>query len=74
MSINLNAASVRELTQLPRIAADKARKIVHYREVRKGFRDWDDVGRTPGSTSGPCTPRPRWPCGRPWARTPSITP
>lgn len=51
MSINLNAASVRELTQLPRIAADKARKIVHYREVRKGFRDWDDVGRTPGITS-----------------------
>jgi hypothetical protein len=51
MSINLNAASARELTQLPRIAADKARKIVHYREVRKGFRDWDEVGRRPGITS-----------------------
>jgi hypothetical protein len=24
---------------------------VRYREVRKGFRDWDDVGRTPGITS-----------------------
>lgn len=51
MSINLNAASARELTQLPRIGADKARKIVRYREVRRGFRDWDDVGRTPGITS-----------------------
>jgi competence ComEA-like helix-hairpin-helix protein len=48
--MNLNSASARELTQLPRIGADKARRIVHYRAVRKGFRDWADFASTPGIT------------------------
>ncbi len=48
--MNLNIATQRELTQLPRIGADKARKIVRYRAVRKGFRDWADFARTPGIT------------------------
>ena len=48
--INLNAASEHELTQLPRIGADKARRIVHHRAVRKGFRDWADFAETPGIT------------------------
>jgi len=48
--INLNAASQHELTQLPRIGADKARRIVHQRAVRKGFRDWADFAETPGVT------------------------
>ena len=48
--INLNAASEHELTQLPRIGVDKARRIVHYRAVRKGFRDWADFAETPGIT------------------------
>ncbi|MEK6717702.1 MAG: helix-hairpin-helix domain-containing protein [candidate division NC10 bacterium] len=47
-AMNLNSASERELTQLPRIGADKARRIVHYRAIRKGFRDWADFARTPG--------------------------
>jgi len=46
--MNLNAVSEHELTQLPRIGVDKARKIVHYRAIRKGFRDWDDFAGTPG--------------------------
>lgn len=46
--IDLNTASVRELTQLPRVGIDKARRIVRYRAVRKGFRDWDDFGRVSG--------------------------
>jgi len=46
--LNLNRASVYELTQLPRIGADKARRIVHCRAIRKGFRDWEDFGRTLG--------------------------
>jgi DNA uptake protein ComE-like DNA-binding protein len=46
--VNLNTASEQELTQLPRIGVDKARKIVHYRGVRKGFRDWADFAETPG--------------------------
>ncbi len=45
---NLNSASEQELTQLPRIGADKARRIVHYRAMRKGFRDWADFAHSPG--------------------------
>lgn len=48
--IDLNSASERELTQLPRVGADKARRIVHYRAVRKGFRDWADFASTLGIT------------------------
>ena len=48
--MNLNAASEHELTQLPRIGADKARKIVHRRAIREGFRDWTDFASTPGIT------------------------
>lgn len=40
--IDVNTASESELTQLPRIGADKARRIVHCRALRKGFRDWTD--------------------------------
>lgn len=50
LRINLNAASEHELTQLPRIGVDKARRIVHYRTIRKGFRDWADFSETPGIT------------------------
>ena len=49
--INLNAAAEHELTQLPRIGVDKARRIVHHRTQRKGFRDWDDFAETPGITA-----------------------
>jgi len=49
--INLNAASEHQLTQLPRIGVDKARRIVHHRTERKGFRDWDDFAETPGITA-----------------------
>ncbi len=41
--VNLNSASERELTQLPRIGVDRAKKIVHCRAIRRGFRDWDDL-------------------------------
>jgi DNA uptake protein ComE-like DNA-binding protein len=50
-TMNLNSASERELTQLPRIGADKARRIVQYRAIRKGFRDWADFASTPGITA-----------------------
>lgn len=50
MPINLNSVDVHELTQLPRIGVDKARRIVHYRAIRKGFRDWADFARIPGMT------------------------
>jgi hypothetical protein len=46
--IDLNVATEHELTQLPRIGSDKARRIVHYRAIRKGFRDWADFATTPG--------------------------
>jgi len=46
--IDLNVASERELTQLPRVGVDKARKIVHHRTLRRGFRDWNDFAGTPG--------------------------
>lgn len=46
--ININDASEHELTQLPRIGADMARRIVHYRAIRKGFRDWEDFAGTTG--------------------------
>ncbi len=48
MRINLNSAGEHELTQLPRSGIDRARKIVHQRTLRKGFRDWEDFARTPG--------------------------
>ncbi len=50
-AMNLNSATERELTQLPRIGADKARRIVRYRAIRKGFRDWADFASTPGITA-----------------------
>lgn len=50
ITMNLNSASERELTQLPRIGADKARRIVQYRAIRKGFRDWADFASTPRIT------------------------
>ncbi|GEM_PF-6875131 len=50
-AMNLNSATERELTQLPRIGADKARRIVRYRAIRKGFRDWADFAGTPGITA-----------------------
>jgi hypothetical protein len=46
--VNLNTATEHELTQLPRIGVDKARRIVRHRAERKGFRDWDDFAATPG--------------------------
>jgi len=46
--VNLNSASERELTQLPRIGADKARRIVHYQAIRRGFRDWVDFAAAVG--------------------------
>jgi hypothetical protein len=46
--IDLNVASERELTQLPRVGVDKARRIVHHRALRRGFRDWSDFAGTPG--------------------------
>jgi hypothetical protein len=46
--IDLNAASEHELTQLPRIGANTARRIVHLRTMRKGFRDWPDFAKTVG--------------------------
>jgi hypothetical protein len=48
--VNLNSAGARELTQLPHIGADKARRIVRCRATRRGFRDWADFARTPGIT------------------------
>lgn len=48
--LNLNSAGEHELTQLPHVGADKARRIVHFRAIRKGFRDWADLARTPGIT------------------------
>lgn len=45
---DLNRASQRELTQLPRIGADMARRIVRYRVLRRGFRDWADFAQIPG--------------------------
>jgi hypothetical protein len=46
--VNLNAASEHDLTQLPRIGTDTARRIVHHRATRKGFRDWADFAETLG--------------------------
>lgn len=48
--MNLNSASHWELTQLPRMGADRTRRIVRYRAIRKGFPDWADFARTPGTT------------------------
>ena len=49
--MNLNSATEKELTQLPCIGADKARRIVRYRATRRGFRDWADFARRPGITA-----------------------
>lgn len=46
--INLNSAEEHELTQLPAIGADKAKRIILGRTIRKGFRDWEDFARTSG--------------------------
>lgn len=46
--IDLNAAGERELTQLPHVGVDRARKIIHRRAIRRGFRDWEDFAETLG--------------------------
>jgi hypothetical protein len=46
--LDLNAAAVRELTQLPGVGVDTARRIVARRAARRGFRDWSDFAATPG--------------------------
>jgi len=46
--IDLNAAGEQELTQLPHVGVDRARKIVHCRAIRKGFRDWADFTEAVG--------------------------
>jgi hypothetical protein len=50
--IDLNAASERELTQLPHVGVDRARKIVHCRAIRQGFRDWADFAESLGLAEG----------------------
>ncbi len=50
--MNLNSASHWELTQLPRMGADRTRRIVRYGATRKGFPDWAAFARTP-LTTGP---------------------
>ena len=54
-AMNLNSATEQELTQLPRVGADKARRIVRYRAIRQGFRDWADFGGTRGITAADVT-------------------
>jgi len=46
--INLNDASVEELTALPGIGAGRARAIVEYRETRGGFDSVDDITNVSG--------------------------
>jgi hypothetical protein len=46
--LNVNSASEGELSQLPRVGADTARRIVHYRAIRRGFRDWGDFAAVLG--------------------------
>lgn len=46
--MNLNTAAAGDLTQLPRVGADKARRIARRRASRRGFRNWADFARTPG--------------------------
>ena len=48
--IDLNTASEGELTQLPHVGVDRARKIIRCRAVRQGFRDWEDFAETLGLT------------------------
>jgi len=44
--IDINSAREEDLTQLPRIGADRARHIINHRTIRKGFRDWEDFAET----------------------------
>ena len=44
--IDINSAREEDLTQLPRIGADRARHIIRHRMIRKGFRDWQDFAET----------------------------
>lgn len=46
--IDLNVASEGELTQLPHVGVDRARKIIHCRAIRKGFHDWADFAESLG--------------------------
>ncbi len=48
--MNLNTASRQELTQLPRIGADTARRIIAARRIHRRFRSWADVARIRGIT------------------------
>jgi predicted DNA-binding helix-hairpin-helix protein len=49
--IDINSAREEELTQLPRVGADTAKHIIHHRQLRKGFRDWDDFAESLGIAS-----------------------
>ncbi|MDP7422769.1 MAG: helix-hairpin-helix domain-containing protein, partial [bacterium] len=45
--ININKASVRELTQLPRIGKGTAEKIIKYREENNGFKGIEEIMEVP---------------------------
>jgi len=46
--INLNTATVRELESLPGIGPALARRIVEFREKRRGFRRVEELLAVPG--------------------------
>jgi len=46
--INLNTATVRELERLPGIGPALARRIVEFREKRRGFRRVEELLAVPG--------------------------
>lgn len=50
--INLNTASMEELSHLRMVGRNRAQDIINYRNEHGPFRSWDDLDNVPGFSKG----------------------
>jgi competence ComEA-like helix-hairpin-helix protein len=50
--INLNTASLEELSNMSMVGAQRAQSIIKYRDEHGPFRNWEDLDNIPGFSKG----------------------
>ena len=51
-SVNINTASLEELTRLHMVGKDRAQEIINFRNEHGPFRSWEDLDQVPGFSKG----------------------